>query len=262
MWEVLPIQRTTTIMDGQAWTMIDRDYPYPIFTDIEAKFWKDADEHIRAWCMSIWKDVFGVKRPCAGDNDILVWCPRKGMLLAKHGKWIGETKSFHGVYVCYNYVDKEFRGQGLSGRLILSMAHQSTKEWGPVPFFFELSRVPESIATVPSFLKFSYVWVPFVHVSVPPKWTPTDFNAPESYRGFHPYDLTGYRAFQYNGMKIIFDPHDDIVYYDDLSTLHTFDGMTLVGSYCRVFTPFGNTHVFLQNMYFDLPTSFTNYLLA
>jgi hypothetical protein len=167
------------------------------------------------------------------------------------------------VYVCYNYVDKEFRGEGIAKKMILSMAHELTKAWGPISFMFELKDVPVSLRSAVPLLYFTYIWVPFLSISVPPKWTASTTDVLQTQKGFHCLDWTGYKAFEHQGCRVIFDPHDDSVYYDDYASLHTFDALAIPGAYCRLFSPAGNIKVYVENMHFTPPAyNFEHYLLV
>jgi hypothetical protein len=78
-------------------------------------------------------------------------------------------------------------------------------------------------------------------------------------KGFHGKQ-TGWKAYQWNEHSIVFDAFDDIVWTTNPLLLTTFDGNGLSGAYYRVFSPFGSSTVFAENMYFT-PTLFEPYLL-
>lgn len=258
MWELLPIQRTP----GRPGTMLQRDFLYPAFTEVHTERWKDVPENIRAWSLSVWKDEFELRRPSMGDNDILAWVPRIGLLAGKRGGWVGDKKSFTGVAVCFNYVDRGHREQGWSGKMIMSLCRRATDIWGPTPFLFEIQwNIPRGLRSVSPFLSFTYTWIPFLTIQVPPKWTPLSTDDFKSLRGFHPNETIGYVAFQYDGNRILLDPHNDIVFYDDLLSLSTFDGLPIPGAYCRMFHPLGDCHIYLANLHFDALPPFDHYIL-
>ena len=260
MWESLPIQTSP----GPLYTMIDREFVYPVSESVRISRWKDVPENIQVWATSIWNDVFHAQRNFMGDNDLLIWIPRVSTLVAKHGKWIGDDKSFYSVFVTCNYVDADFRGQGISSQMILSMANEATKIWGPAPFLFEVHNIPRGLVSIQPFLRFTYVWIPFIQIQNPPRWTPCDLSAitEKGYPGFYADHMEGYRAFSYDGQMILLDPLNDIVYYTDALVLPTFDALPLPGTWCRFFCPWGNTRVFLHNMYFSPPPSMKHYLLT
>ena len=262
MWETLPIQKSPG--QGQLYTMIDRDFTYPSDEAVRVSPWKNVPEQTRTWAVSIWKDTFHTQRNFMGDDDLLIWIPRVSTLVAKHGRWIGDEKSFHSVFVTCNYVNSDFRGQGLSGKMILAMAHEATRIWGPIPFLFEIHNVPRGLLSVQPFLRFTYIWVPFVDVHIPPRWTPYDVTnvLTKTYPGFYADNMEGYRAFSYNNQTILLDPLNDIVYYTDALTLPTFDGLPLPGAWCRFFCPWGDSRVYLHNMYFTPPPSMKHYVLT
>jgi hypothetical protein len=263
MWEVLPILRTYTDDDSSIpYSFLSRDHVYDRYDDVEVMKWKHVPENIKEWSLSLWRDHFKIKRNPVSKNDLLIWIPRKGTLVAKYGRWIGDSRSKQMVYVCYNYVDKEFRGEGIAKKMILSMAYEITKRWGPISFMFELKDVPASLRTAVPLLQFTYMWVPFVSIRVPPKWSAVSIDL-TGQKGFHCLDWTGYKAFEYDGCRIVFDPHDDIVYYDDYSSLHSFDALPIPGAYCRFFSPAGNIHVYVENMFFTPSAyNFEHYLIV
>jgi hypothetical protein len=258
MWETLPIQRSA----GSPHNLIDRDFEYPKSSSVNVSRWKDAPATTKEWATSIWYDEFKVRRNFMSDDDLFIWIPHIATLIAKHGKWIGDSKSFYAVYVSCNFVVPSERGKGLSGQMILTMANEATKIWGPIPFMFELHNVPRGLANVEPFLRFTYLWIPFVDVRVPPRWTPTTLESIKDYPGFHVDSMKGYRAFSYDGQMILFDPLNDIVYYTDALVLHTFDGFPASGAWCRFFCTWGSTRIYLHNMYFDPLPSMKHYLLT
>jgi len=260
MWESLPIQRNAR---GPDFTFIEANKEYPAYMDVECKRWKDVPPSVKRWCLSIWEDIFNIKRNPIEKNDLLFWIPQKGILVAKYGHFIGPRKSRRMVYVCYNFVCEQFRREGLSKHLILTMANKCKELYGPVTFMFELHTTPHSLSKAIPYMKFTYVWIPFLSVENPPKWQPTnDYSFLKEYRGFHPFHLKGYKAFKYNNEHILLDPANDIVYYDNYVSLYSFDGLKLPGAYCRVFSPFGDRRIFIQNLFFDNPDYFSHFLLV
>lgn len=258
MWETLPIQRSP----GRTGTMIARDFIFHPHPEIKTDLWKNVPKNVQGWCFSIWKDEFQLRRPSMGDNDVLAWVPRIGILAAKRGHWIGTDKSFFAVAMCFNYVDRDHRGVGWSGRMITTLCRKVTDLYGPTPFMFEIQHiVPTGLQSVEPYLTFTYTWIPFISVQVPPKWTSIPLVEFKSIPGFHPNEMVGYLAFQYNGNRILLDPHNDIVFYDDLVSLYTFDGLQLPGAYCRIFSPLGTSKTYLANLYFDRPSSVQTFML-
>lgn len=260
MWETLPIQRRIRGLD---FTFMEREREYPEYPNVEWRRWKDVPESTQKWCLSIWEDIFYIRRNPVEKNDLLFWIPQKGILVAKYGHFVGQQKSRRMIYVCYNFVCEQFRGEGLSKHLILTMANKCKELYGPITFMFELHNTPRSLQDAIPFMKFSYVWIPFLYANITPKWKPTsDFSFLKGYHGFHSIHWKGYKAFKYNNEHILLDPTDDIVYYDNYLSLYSFDGMKLPGAYCRVFSPFGDRTIFIQNLFFDDPDYFNHYLLV
>jgi len=258
MWEMLPIQRTP----GRAGTMINRDFQYETFPDVKTDFWKNVPTNVQEWCISIWQDEFTLRRQSVGQDDILAWVPKIGILVAKLGGWVGKTKSFRVIAMCFNYVERSSRGKGWSGKMITSLAARTRQEWGVMPFIFEIQgKVPRGLQEITPFLTFTYTWIPFLSVQVPPKWTSIPTTEFGFLPGFHPREYTGYKAFIHDGNRVLLDPHNDIIYYDDLVSLCSFDGLPIPGSYARVFSPLGTTQVFLENMYFDPQPPFDHFIL-
>jgi len=261
MWERLPIQRKT--IKGPSYSFITREHEYDACKDVKMTTWKRVPAGVKAWAKSLWEDGFKIRRDPANSDDVLAWIPRKGVLLAKYGKWVGADRSTYMVYMCYNYVTRDSRGAGISEQLILSLCNECTRRWGPVRFMFELQHVPRSLRDATPILRFSYVWIPFLSVQTPPRWVPTsDMRMLAGYRGFHTAQWTGYRAFEYKGMKVVLDPHNDVVYYDDYASLLSFDGLPIAGAYCRVFSPLGGVRVYVENMYFEPELTFKHHLLV
>lgn len=260
MWETLPIQRNNR---GPDFSFIHREEEYPSYSDVECQYWKDVPYNIKVWCLSLWQDVFNIKRNPIEKNDLLFWISQKGVLVAKYGNFVGSSKSRKMVYVCYNFICEQFRGEGLSKNLILTMANKCKELYGPITFMFELRTTPTSLKSAIPFMKFTYVWIPFLSVQDPPKWKQTfNYSFLKGYAGFHCIKWKGYKAFKFGDQHILLDPANDIVYYDNYLSLYSFDGMKLPGAYCRVFSPFGDKTVFVQNLYFDDPDYFTHFLLV
>jgi hypothetical protein len=242
--------------------MIHREFQYPVSADIRVSRWKDTPTETKAWAFSIWAETFGTQRTCMGDDDLLLWMPGISTLTAKHGTWIGDTRSFYAVYVGGNYVDPAHRGKGISGRMILTMANEATRIWGPIPFLFELQTVPPGLRDVQPILRFSYVWIPFANPADPPRWKEGGVDIERGYPGFHVDSTEGYRCFSRGDQRILLDSLNDIIYYTDVLSLPTFDGMPLSGAWCRVFHPWGSVRVFLHNMYHDLEPSLKHHILT
>jgi len=258
MWETLPIQRSP----GRPGTMIERDFDYIQHPDVKTALWKDVPANVRAWCISIWKDEFQARRSSLGDTDILAWIPRIGILVARRGHWIGRDKSFHAVAICFNYVDRGHRKQGCSGRMITTLCRRATDEYGPTAFIFEIQgTVPTGLTEIQPFLRFEYTWIPFLYIQTPPKWTPIPVSEFDSIPGFHPNEVEGYLAFQYNGNRVLLDSHNDIVFYDNLLSLSTFDGLPIPGTYCRIFSSIGSSRIYLANLHFNTYPSFEHFML-
>jgi hypothetical protein len=261
MWEILPIQRTFN--QGHPGTMIDRDFVYHPYSDVNTAMWKDVPKSVRDWAMSIWKDEFHLRRQPMGETDILAWIPRIGLLAGKRGHWICTSKSFPVVSIYLNYVDRGHRNMGFSGKMITSICRKITDLWGAIPFMFEIQgTIPRGLQSVPPFLTFEYTWIPFLSIQIPPKWTPIPTSEFDSLRGFHPLESDGYKAFKYNDNRILLDSHNDIVFYDNLLSLSTFDGLHIPGAYCRTFMPLGSTNIFLANLHFDPMPAFEHFILA
>jgi hypothetical protein len=100
-----------------------------------------------------------------------------------------------------------------------------------------------------------------LNIQIPPKWKASSHESLGAYPGFHTGDWTGYQSFEYNGMKIVLDPHNDIIYYDDYASLLTFDALPLTGAYCRVFSPFGTMTVLVENLRFAPNAGFKHFLI-
>ena len=131
-----------------------------------------------------------------------------------------------------------------------------------MPFIFEIQgKVPRGLQDISPFLTFTYTWIPFLSVQVPPKWKDIPMTDFAFLPGFHPREYTGYKAFIHDGNRVLLDPHNDIIYYDDLVSLCSFDGLPIPGAYARLFSPLGTTRVFLENMYFDSQPAFDHFML-
>lgn len=250
MWKSFPIQ---TVRDtGDDGARIVSHNPLVHDPSVTLSLWKDAPPEIRQWCLSIWSDTFGtVRTPLAGD-DLIGWIPGKGTVLAKVGRWIGKTRSRSVGYVSYLYVDEQHRKEGVAKALIHSIAAEGCKRWGESSaFLFEVDTIPQSLqqrSAIPV-CRYSYTWVPFMEAIRPPKWELTTFDSLASVKGFHSCHYTGWKAFKYGKDVVIMDSSNDIVWYSSWVALSTFDGLPLKGAYCRVFTPFGSSAVYAQNMY-------------
>ena len=251
MWKSLPIQTVTDRGDDGA--RILSVNPLTRDPSVEIAPWKDVPAEVKQWCLSIWSDAFGTVRTPLGDDDLLGWIPRKGTIVAKYGTWVGETRSRPVGYVSCLYVDDLYRKEGLARLLIQSIANEGCRLWGAsMAFLFEVDRIPASLeerGAMPV-CRYTYTWIPFASIQRPPKWTSTTFEILDSVKGFHFPHYTGWKAFAYNGEVIVLDSSNDIVWTSNWLVLSTFDGLPLPGAYCRVFTPFGTSAVYAENMYF------------
>ena len=250
MWKSLPIQTESDRGDDGARILSHN----PMVHDpaVTISLWKDVPPEIRQWCLSIWSDAFGTVRTPLDHTDLLGWVPRKGTIVGKVGRWIGESRSRPVGYVSCLWVDELHRKEGLARALIHSIAAEGCKQWGESSaFLFEVDTIPRSLAdrgAVPV-CRYSYTWVPFTSIQRPPKWIPTTFEALATVKGFHSLHYTGWKAFKYGEDVIVLDSSNDIVWYSSWISLSTFDGLPLPGAYCRVFSPFGPSAVYAQNMY-------------
>jgi GNAT superfamily N-acetyltransferase len=240
MWDALPIQRGSA--KGPNFATIYPDFPYPKYPDVRSEKWRDVDVDTRRWAMSLWCVHFGIRRCPAGPDDLFLWIPYLATLLAKCGT-LGENTLMVSVHC--NYVDPVHRGKGLAQKLILTMAH----ELSPRKFMFELQNVPRSLAAATPFFRFSYVWIPLLG-NTPCTRVPVDLRG---IPGFHPTSCAGYRMFRSGAMRILVDPHDDIVWFDGGFAW----GLVFIdipcSRYIRWFSPYGNIRVYAQNMYFSPP---------
>jgi hypothetical protein len=104
------------------------------------------------------------------------------------------------------------------------------------------------------------VWIPFSLKSSEKRWEPFDFTKHISDKKGFIGNYTEWKGYRYKEDILIFDSHNDIVWYSSILTMCTFDGFKADGAYCRIFSPFGNVTVFAENMYFK--TDSTHYLLG
>lgn len=262
MWNSLPIQ-TKSDKGGLEFTRIEPSIQYERFSNVEVTSWKDAPSDIQTWCRNVWRDQFKTQRDPVCDEDLVGWIPSKGMITAKFGKWLGETRSRPSVYVNYLYVDPQYRSQGLAKHLILSVSHEANKKVGSSSvFLFETDVIPKSLTSrgAQPLCRYHYIWIPFVSSSY---WKQdTDFSSVEKEKGFHG-TREGFKLYRKSNStdKIMFDCNDDIVWYTNFWSLFTFDGFDSKGAFCRVFSPFGTSAVYAENMYFT-PTYMSHCLLG
>jgi len=253
MWSTLPIQRYGRKDSGPEFECIRPGHAYPRYDNVRVSKWKDTDLATRAWALQIWRREFSVVRTPLHDTDYLIYVEKTSTLVARLGVWIGDAQTTRMVHVTLNYVAPEQRGLGIAGQMILSMAHDLTKELGcDVKFMFELHNVPPSLNDAIPFMRFSYTWVPFFAAEA---WTaiqfPSDFWNKKV--GFRPDAWAGYQLFSLStaggGEKhILFDPHDTVVWFTDFGSLLTFDKRA--GANVRFFWSLGNVRVYAENMYF------------
>ena len=261
MWNSLPIQ-TKSDKGGLEFTRIEPSIQYERFSNVEVTSWKDAPPDIRTWCRNVWRDQFKTERDPVSDEDLVGWIPSKGMITAKFGKWVGTTRSRPSVYVNYLYVNPKYRSQGLAKHLILSISHEANKKVGSSSvFLFETDVIPASLTSrgAQALCRYHYMWLPFVSSSK--NWKQdTDFSFLDQEKGFHG-SREGFKLYSNSTDKVLFDCNDDIVWYTSFLSLFTFDGFDAKGAFCRVFSPFGTSAVYAENMYFN-PTYTSHYLLG
>lgn len=232
---------------------IQPGYAYPRSEDVHVARWKDVDSAIKAWALEIWSHAFSTVRTPLHDQDYLIWIDGSATLVAKPGVLSAFERSTRMVYVTLNYVIPDKRGMGLAGKMILSMAHDLSKELSKdvddVKFMFELHDVPRSMSTAVPFTRFSYVWVPFFATET---WA--EVSAPVGIPGFRPDHWAGFQFYTAGGPtggnRIVIDPHDTVVWYDSFDSLVSFDKRA--GAYVRMIWPLGNVCVYVEN------TSFTD----
>lgn len=251
MWNTFPIQTPSIRGGGSEFSIINRSFKYKKFSEVQVKTWKEYSDDEKKWCISIWKKVFGYIRDSINDEDCIGIIPEQGTILARNGIWIDNTVSTKIVYVNYLYVDEKYRNKGIAGKLIQSICAESSIRWGdPISFFFELQQVPKSLSALNAdiFSRFSYIWIPFLKNTS--NWKVFDYKEYVSnLKGFR-WNYKGWKGFKYNEDIIIFDSHNDIVWYTSFLKLIEFDGLDISGAYCRVFSPFGNTYIYAENSYF------------
>jgi len=208
------------------------------------------------WALEIWFHAFSVVRPPLDAEDLFLWIPNCSTLVAKRGVWVDDRRSTRMYYVTLNYVVPARRGRGLAKRMILSMAHELSKEDNGVKFIFELHDVPRSLHTAPPFLRFSYVWIPFFASET---WHEEHDRSAFRRPGFIPDRWAGFQLYTCKGNSILIDPHDTVVWYDSFDSLLTFD--KLPGAHVRWFWPLGSVRAYVENMHFS-PGDFSHKLLA
>lgn len=263
MWKSLPIQ--TTDMRGEDFHSINKDFNYQRFDNVIIKKWGEVPSDIKTWCKTLWKDNFGTSRTPLNNDDLVAWIPEKGTIAARYGHWIGESHSREVTYINCLYVSPSCRGEGAAMQLILSVCNESSKRWGnSIPFMFEVDKIPQSLIEISAqpICRYSYLWVSFKKkTSNISNWKRIHIRNISMNKGFHG-KRTGFRLFQNAiGDKILFDSNDDVVWYTSMMSLVTFDGFVKEGAYCRIFTPFGKSAVFAENMFFT-PSYNTHYILG
>jgi hypothetical protein len=261
MWNSLPIQ--TESDKGVEFTRIEPNIQYERFSDVQVSSWKDASDDIKTWCRNVWRDQFKTERDPISSDDILGWIPSKGIITAKFGKWVGNTRSRSAVYVNYLYVDPIYRTQGLAKHLILSICHEANIKAGSSSvFLFETDVIPKSLKDrgAQPICRYSYFFIPFLFDNTKRSWKQTDISFNNLEKGFHG-SFEGFKMYKNSTDKILFDCNGDIVWYTSFLSLFTFDGFDSKGSFCRVFSPLGTSAVYAENMYFN-PTYMNHYLLG
>lgn len=251
-------------MRGEEFQPIQKNVSYQRFENVNITKWGETSSDTKQWCESIWKEAFGTTRTPLNNEDLVGWIPHKGTIVSRYGYWIGESKSRNVIYVNFLYVSPECRGDGVARQLILSMCNESTKLWGAsTPFMFEVDEIPKSLVDIDAqpMCRYSYVWVPFNKLHKSRQWRKRSTKHISLLKGFHGKH-TGFRLYQNAiGDKILFDCNDDIVWFTNMFSLTTFDRHTKDGAYCRIFTPFGKSAVFAENMYFT-PSYTSHYILG
>lgn len=255
MWEFLPIQ--TIDNPGRPYTLIHPDFPYPRSPDVRVSVWKDVPDDIRHWATSAWTDHFVCFRNPASPDDLLAWIPGVGVLLAKRSRWSDESRSFPVVFVVYTYIHPANRNQYVTPKLVTSLCHEAVHRWNIHVFAFELESIPRGLLRrggIP-FLKFDYVWIPFLASEEP--WRLMSSGEMKRYiskqTGFHPFTYTGWRAYEHPTSKkvVVLDAHNDVAHYDSFRHLLRCHIPGIHGAYVRVFSPLGKACVFLENLHFD-----------
>jgi hypothetical protein len=259
MWAELPIQRYGD-PPGPDLECIRPNHVYPRFDDVKVSPWKKVDKQTQARALEIWSHAFSTVRTPLAPDDLFVWIPDgstalAGTLVAKPGVWANDDKSTRMHYVTLNYVVPSKRGQNLAKHMILSMAHELSKEdnFGAcVKFMFELHDVPRSLYSAEPFLRFSYVWIPFFATET---WEKVGDAAAAGFRrpGFTPDAWVGFELYACGQNRILFDPHDSVAWYDSFDSLLTFDKRS--GAHVRWFWPLGNVRAYVENMHFSAPSS-------
>lgn len=260
MWKSFPIQ--TSSDRGDECATIQRGFKYTKYEDVEISEWKSVPANVKQWCLSLWKEHFGTQRDPNSDSDLVGWIPSKGVIVAKYGRWIGNTRSRNAVYVDHLYVSPLNRGERLAEHLIHSICYESCARWGDsLAFLFEVDSIPQSLTDrgAQPLCRYHYTWILFTSIEKPPKWKPCSLDILKTKKGFHA-GFGGWKAYTDGENYIVFDSSNDIVWYSSATVLHTFDGFTIVGAYCRIFSPLGSSAVFAENMYFD-PSAMVHYVI-
>lgn len=252
MWDVFPIQCEGD--NGKPLQTISPAYSYTRHPEVLVAPWKDVPEDVQTWAQMIWKDEFECQRAPIAATDLLAWIPGQATLTARRGYWMDQHQSKPMVLMNSNYVHSMLRGHRLAEKLITSLAYEVGHRWNIDAFLFEIREVPASLRrrkAVP-IASFHYVWIPSFDED--PNWVVLKPKALRSVlqttRGFHSSTYPGLIGYRHavHGRVVLLDAHDDAIYFDSLSDLSTLPG---TGRYCRVFSPVGPVHLYVENMYFE-----------
>jgi hypothetical protein len=249
MWERLPIQRKG--LTGSPYSCILPRVAYTRYPDVRICKWKYVPSSVRKWAFKLWKDEFHCMRCPLAANDLFAWIPEVGTLASRRGHWIGKSKSREINYIVCNYVVPSHRSKGVAQHLIESLCHEVCLAHGDRQvFFFELEKVPSSLATATPFQRVRYRWFPCASPAVWERMHRSDLKQKlTSELGFHPRTYAGYVGYTWNEEWVILDAHNDVIVcstYDALSSFPAEEG----GVYARIPSELGTVSVFAQNMYF------------
>lgn len=250
MWERLPIQRAG--MSGPSYSCILPRVAYTRYPDVRVCKWKYVPSSVRRWALGLWKEEFHCVRCPLAPNDMFAWIPRVGTLAARRGHWIGKQKSRDIHYIVGNYVVPSHRSKGVAQHLIESLCNEVCAVYGHRQvFFFELEKVPSSLATATPFQRVRYRWFPSLQ---PMQWTRMPSAQVKeklaSELGFHPRTYAGYVGYTFNEEWVILDAHNDVIVCSTYEALHTFPAEE-GGLYARIPSDVGNICIFAENMYFE-----------
>ena len=251
MWDVLPIMCEG--MDGPHLGTIEPSYPFPVFSEVLVKPWKDVPEQVKEWAFMIWKEEFGSVRIPLDSTDLFAWIPAQATLIARKGYWNDYHKTKPMCIINWNYVHPEFRGYRLAEKTISTLCAAVIKEWEIDAFLFEVETIPVHLKRRKAKMlsRFDYLWVP--NIGTDPDWV--IMKQSELHRefssqiGFHTKSYTGCLGYRHSktGTRVLLDSHDDVMFYDSFGDIGTIPGQ---GRFCRVFHPYGSNYLFVQNMYF------------